>query len=86
MQIELLPSLFVTEAYLIWIRLDGVIGFLESYHTRRTCHTPGMRVFVVAMEDACTAAESDASFCAPSHFVGAPIFYMQPPEFVPVDS
>lgn len=84
---ELLPSWSVTEAYLIWISLGAsVIGFSESYRTRRTCLTPRMRIFVVAMEDTCTAAESAASVHVPSKLVGAPIFCMQPPEFVPVDS
>lgn len=62
------------------------IGFSESYHTRRKCHPSGMRTVVVTMEDTCTASESAASFWAPSRFVGAPIFCMRPPEFVPVDS
>lgn len=79
MQIELLPSWSITEAYLIWIRLGaGVIGFSESYRTRRTCLTPGIRIFIVAMEDTCTAAESAASVHVPSNLVGAPIFYINP--------
>lgn len=87
LQIELLPSWSVTEAYLIWIRpRASVIGFQESYCTSRTYLPPRMRIFVVAMADTCTAAESAASSHVPSNLVGAPVFCMQPPEFVPVDS